>query len=123
MNQMRRQLSFMIPLRTYSEANLRQHWSCLQRRRREQRMITRVTTIHQLGPVRFGPQSVVTLCRVAPRGLDSDNLAASMKAVRDGVADGLGMDDRDSLLTWRYEQRKGAYAVLVRIEENCGGAK
>lgn len=29
----------------------------------------------------------------------------------DGIADALGSDDRNPLIEWRYEQRKGAPAV------------
>lgn len=69
---------------------------------------------------------IVTLTRVAPsRGLDDDGLAASLKGVRDGVADALGLrDDRSPLVVWRYEQsrgRRGEYAVCVRIDPTAGG--
>ena len=49
----------------------------------------------------------------------SDNLAAALKHVRDGVADALGMDDGDPRLVWLYGQRRGRpgeYAVLVEIQ-------
>ena len=51
--------------------------------------------------------------------LDSDNLASSLKAVRDGVADAMGVDDGCSRIQWCYAQRKGKpreYAVLVEIQ-------
>jgi len=60
----------------------------------------------------------VRLTRVGPRRLDSDNLAAALKHVRDGVADALGVDDGDPRLEWIYDQqrcRPGEYAVLVDI--------
>ena len=59
------------------------------------------------------------LTRIGPRRLDSDNLAAALKHVRDGVADALGMDDGDPRLVWLYGQRRGKpgeYAVLVEIQ-------
>jgi len=63
---------------------------------------------------------VITLTRIAPRRLDpGDNLNSSMKAVRDGIADALGIDDGDARLTWKYAQRKGnpkEYAVEVEVE-------
>jgi hypothetical protein len=61
---------------------------------------------------------VVSLTRVAPRALDSDNLVASLKATRAGVADALHLDDRDSRVEWRYAQRKGRpreYGVSIAI--------
>jgi hypothetical protein len=62
---------------------------------------------------------VVTITRVAPRPFDDDNLAASGKHVRDGIADALRIDDRSPLVTWRYAQRRGpakTYAIEIRIE-------
>jgi hypothetical protein len=63
---------------------------------------------------------VVTLTRVAPGTLDrEDNLTAGFKAVRDGIADALGLNDRDSRLRWHYEQAKGGrgvYGVKVQLE-------
>ena len=69
---------------------------------------------------------VVVLTRIAPRDLDTDNLASGLKAVRDGVADALGMDDGSSRIEWRYAQERrkpGEYAVRVgiRAPEPDGG--
>ena len=64
----------------------------------------------------------VELVRVAPRRLDSDNLTSSLKAVRDGVADWLGVDDGDERVLWRYRQRKGAprqYLVEIAVAERA----
>ena len=60
---------------------------------------------------------VVTITRIGPRALDSDNLAASGKHVRDGVADALGVDDGDPRITWLYAQEKGPYGVRIEIRE------
>lgn len=70
----------------------------------------------------------IVLVRCAPRRLDSDNLASSLKATRDGLTDGLKKligkrcefkgDDGDPRLTWLYGQReasKGSESVEVRI--------
>jgi hypothetical protein len=63
----------------------------------------------------------VLLTRIAPSsGLDGDGLQASLKSVRDGVADYFATHDRDPRITWRYGQRrgrKGEYAVEIRIEK------
>lgn len=42
----------------------------------------------------------VQLTRVSPRSIDSDNLSGSLKAVRDAVAEWLGVDDADDRVTW-----------------------
>lgn len=65
----------------------------------------------------------VRLTRVAPRDLDSDNLAAALKHVRDGVADWWdgkekGGDDRQPSLAWEYAQKRGGagcYEVEIYI--------
>lgn len=108
-----------MALRTVSEANAHTHWRARQKRAKAQRgaafaYLRRPTT--PLRPV--ASALVVTLTRIAPRALDDDNLAGSQKHVRDGVADALGINDRDPLVTWRYAQRrggKGQYAVHITI--------
>jgi hypothetical protein len=65
---------------------------------------------------------VVTLTRIGPRELDSDNLAGGFKAVRDQVAICLGVDDGDERVRWVYRQERGRpreYAIRVRVE-NAG---
>lgn len=61
---------------------------------------------------------VVTLTRVAPsQGLDTDGLAASLKRCRDAVSKALNIDDGpDSPIRWVPDQRRGPYAVEVRIK-------
>jgi hypothetical protein len=41
------------------------------------------------------------------RAMDSDGIARSLKAVRDGVADALGVDDGDPRVTWLTTQERG----------------
>lgn len=50
--------------------------------------------------------------------MDDDNLAISAKALRDGIAEALGVDDGDkNLITWEYDQKLGkAYGVEVEIK-------
>jgi hypothetical protein len=33
-----------------------------------------------------------------------------------GIADALRIDDASPLVTWRYEQERGDYAVRVKVE-------
>ena len=59
----------------------------------------------------------IGLVRVAPRRLDDDNLAAACKALRDGIAEALGVDDGSPTLRWSYGQEQGRpSAVRVTIE-------
>ena len=108
-----------IPVRTWSEPNVRVHWATRARRARLQRTSARnairVALAQDGHPT---PPIVVTLTRLASRILDTDNLAAALKAVRDGVADALEIDDGDERVTWRYGQEKsagGKYAVRVEV--------
>ena len=60
---------------------------------------------------------VVLLTRIAPSdGLDSDNLQGSLKAVRDAVAEWLGVDDKHQhVVAYEYLQEHGP-EWGVRIE-------
>lgn len=105
-------------LRLVSEANARDHWAVKARRVQRQRDLARMLTARPLWARKAWPLRV-TITRIAPRSLDSDNLVGSAKAVRDGIADALGVDDKDPRVEWRVEQRKGRpgeYAVEVRVE-------
>ena len=107
-----------LPIRTWSEANARVHWGKRARRARKQRDAARMLVRMAGADVEGLGTITVTLTRIAPRALDSDNLSSALKAVRDGIADALGLDDGDSRLDWRYAQHcgtPGEYSVLVEI--------
>lgn len=112
-----------LPIKAESVANLAEHW----RKKHARAQLHRTTAWAELRRVSqpkviLGPIEV-TLTRIAPRSLDSDNLASSLKATRDGIADWLGIDDKDTpRLKWSYGQEKGApktYAVRVEIRETA----
>ena len=116
-------MRILLAIRTESEANLRENWHVKAKRVQTQRQITRVMVGQHRKDWRDdlpGAAYVITLTRVAPRPLDTDNLARSFKAIRDGIADALGTDDSArSNLRWRYAQEKGSpkqYAVRIQIE-------
>lgn len=108
-----------LPLRLVSEANAHEHWRRRQQRAKNQRDIACLVTRGTLGGKAPGAPLTVTITRIAPRQLDSDNNVGSAKHVRDGVADALGINDRDPRVTWLYAQERGKpgeYAVRVKIE-------
>lgn len=111
-----RSMTVDIPLRAVSETNQREHWSSRNRRRKQQRGWT---TLY-LNSNRPPPLPVrVTLVRIAPRPLDTDNLWSSLKAFRDGVADHYEVDDNDEQIAWDVAQEKGEpkeYAVRINVE-------
>lgn len=107
--------SGVVPIVTVSETNMREPWQSRHRRRKKQRDAVRLIV------PRFErwERVEVTLIRVAPRALDSDNLQGAMKAVRDGVSDRLGVDDGHPNIEWRYSQRRGnpkEYGVVIVVQ-------
>jgi hypothetical protein len=111
-------------LRTVTESNTGGHWAAKAKRAKWQRNVTRLLVLGQMArepwPYEDSPVSckLVRISRGAIR--DSDNLASSLKHVRDGVADALGMSDADlgestDRIVWRYAQEHGQHSG-VRIE-------
>lgn len=101
-----------LPIRIESVANKREHWGKKAAR----------TKLHRFAAIAVAPHAlpcVVTLIRVAPRTLDGDNLQSGFKALRDGIAKRLGVDDADPRVEWKYGQQRGKakeYAARVEIE-------
>lgn len=111
--------TFYVPVRTVSEANSREHWAAKAKRARLQRLAVFVH-LQDNDMMIPKPPCIVTITRIGVRKLDGDNLQRAMKAVRDEVANRLGVDDGGDAVEWRYDQRKGGakeYAVEIRIEE------
>ena len=98
----------LLGIRIESEANGREHWRAKAKRTKAQRLGA-YWALWDAGPIGIDgkPPITITLTRIAPRKLDSDNLAGGFKAVRDGIADWLGTDDGHESLTWLYAQRTG----------------
>ena len=96
-----------LGLRIESEANGREHWRKKAARAKLHRALAAASMCAIPGHATVMPPLTITLTRIAPRELDSDNCAGGFKAARDGIADWLGIDDGDKRLTWLYAQRKG----------------
>lgn len=114
-----RQISFYVPTKLVSEANMREHWAIKNKRKKSQQRAVELVWLAQR--IRVAPPVVVHLTRVGVRKLDSDNLAGSAKGVRDQIAKMIGVDDGDERkVRWEYSQRKGLpkeYGLEVRIVE------
>ncbi len=110
----------VIPgMRLQSEANSRDHYMAKARRVKDQRFGVTVVLQSCLGMRPPMPPLVVTITRIAPRALDTDNLVASAKAVRDAVAKWLRVDDADPSVEYCYTQEKGRpteYAVRIQFD-------
>lgn len=93
-------ISFEIPGITKSVANQRIHWAVKAKQVKSQR--DKAMKLCPKWP--DGPALSVTLTRYGARELDTDNLAAAMKGIRDGVAARLRVDDGSPLVAWHYKQ-------------------
>jgi hypothetical protein len=93
-----------LPLALVSEANARGSWHSSSARAAKQRALVGVVLRQRIAPAL---PCTVRLVRVAPRAFDGDNLQRAMKAVRDAVADWLGVDDGDPRVSWHYAQATG----------------
>lgn len=110
-------IDLTLPLKTVAGLNAREHHFTRAARVRKERVTARNALSERLAR-RSGLPCTVTLTRVSPGTLDDDNLEGALKAVRDGVADALRVDDADSRVRWQYAQAKcqrGAYRVLVNL--------
>ena len=112
----------LYAMKTESEANRHTHWRDRQRRAKEQRATAYYALRKACGQHTPMGRYRITLTRIAPRMLDSDNLQGSLKHIRDGVADWLGIDDGSPRLQWDYGQVKGTpktYGVQIVIAADC----
>ena len=106
-----------IPLRTVSEANVREHYMARARRHAGHRRIAGQAVMTSL--LKAARQSItrVTLVRCGGRALDDDNLSGALKACRDGVADALGVTDGpNGQVRWVYAQEPGGGWTGVRVK-------
>lgn len=107
-----------LPIKTTSTANER--GSTRWRGARDAAIRGKAATIARayFAQYRVKLPCTVVLTRMSERELDSDNAASALKRCRDGVADALGIDDRDPRVVWVVAQAKSKTAgVLVEVYE------
>jgi hypothetical protein len=126
-------LVFTAPIHIIPETNQREHWGAKARRVKKHRSAAMLITRAALGTLRrrfplvrddaLSP-AVVTLTRIIGyrgRPLDQgDNLPAAFKAIRDGIADALQVNDGDETrVWWEYapEERGTDWAIRIRIKK------
>jgi hypothetical protein len=126
-------LVFTAPIHIIPETNQREHWGAKARRVKKHRQGAALITRAALGTLRrrfplvradaLSP-AVVTLTRIIGlrgRPLDAgDNRPTAFKAVRDGIADALQVNDGDETrVRWEYapEERGADWAIRIRIEK------
>jgi hypothetical protein len=102
-------------LRLVSVANRREHWAARHRRgKREAEALGMAWAAAGFAPWRCPWPVRVTWTRIGGKPLDTDNLTMAFKALRDALAERLGVDDGDTTrIRWRYRQRPGPFAVRL----------
>lgn len=107
-------IRYFVPCKTVSEANTSEHWAKRSARRKKQHKAAWLMTRNALIIWEFKKRNglKIILTRNGARKMDSDNLAGSMKAIRDGIAEALEINDgNDEQAIWMYAQetvKKGA---------------
>lgn len=103
-----------IPLRARTSQNARfDHYMAKAKRVKKERGDAMMATARL--PALVEPALLVTLTHVGPRELDAVNLLGALKAVQDGVASRLKVDDASPLVKWEFFQERGEYAVKVKV--------
>jgi hypothetical protein len=105
-----------IPMRTVPGQNVREHHHVRARRVKAEKQATAWSLVTKGNP---NLPLTVRLTRLSPGmvPLDDDNLAGSLKAVRDAVAQWLGVDDRHSKRV-RYvytQERRAEWGVRIEF--------
>jgi hypothetical protein len=107
----------ILPIKTVSEANRRDHWTVKHRRAASQRLGAYIECRANFGLIQIPDNArvLIELTRCASRRMDSDNLAISAKHCRDGIADYLKIDDGSERLTWSYAQELKSKANEIKL--------
>ena len=132
---MDKSIAYDLPVRTISEANKRGHWAKFEKLHHDQKIVailmTRkaIASLPDTHPLR-NPAGLVNITfeRIGGAKMDSDNLPASMKYVRDAVAATLapglrpGRADGLDRFSWTYTQtsRRGQPKVRVTLTPHTG---
>lgn len=104
------------PIKLTGSQNAREHWAVAGRRRASEKAAARLVCGQMTRPANLDGLAVV-MVRLSPhhQPLDNDNLTASCKATRDGIAAWLGIDDGDPRVTWCCEQERAPWGCRIRI--------
>lgn len=104
-----------IPMRTNAGPNQR-HGNHYAKGRIVRAERDTMCLLVQSGVKSLPDKILITLTLICPNKNDDDNVEGRLKAVRDGVADGLHVKDNDPRITWDYKQQRGPHGVRVRIQ-------
>lgn len=109
-------------MKTVPGLNARELWQVRSSRVKKERKLVAWALVGQKRPPI--PCSV-RLTRVAPSaGVDDDNLSGALKAIRDQIAEWLGVDDRHrNQVRYVYAQKRGPWSVTIEFGEPVQGAQ
>ncbi len=116
-------LEVTLPFRLESRANDHRsnHWGGRSKTSKAQRMGAQLAlTSHKtsLRRVLRLRGLVVRVVRIGPRELDShDNIGMSCKAITDGAADALGVNDRNASVTFVPDGEVGPWGARIEFYE------
>lgn len=124
-------IQWYLPIKTVSEANCSEHWTKKAKRHKSQQFFIR--QLYAKNKQEITLPCVVTLTRLSPRFLDSDNLQISLKWIRDELSDLLtdnvkfyinkkgraqriaGRSDSDPRIKWEYAQEPSKQAGIAIV--------
>lgn len=110
-----------LPFRVESRANDHRsnHWGARAATTKIQRMGTHLALAGLKAWARRQLEAgglVVRVVRLAPRALDAhDNLGHALKAITDGVADALSVNDRDERVTFVPDAERGPWGARIEF--------
>ena len=124
--------SWTLPIKTVSEANSSEHWRVKAHRHKQQQHFIALSFALYADKIQL--PCTITLTRLAPRTLDTDNLQSAFKYIRDELSDLIlpdkkkaytdkygrlkflkGRADDDTRITWVYCQEKSK-SLGLRID-------
>lgn len=111
-------LSFTIPIKLVSSANLSEHWA----KKRKREMIQKASVKYFLAPSFKKSHTInsIELIRLGPKNLDYDNLVYAFKHIRDCISDLIhpnlapGQADKDLHFTYS-QQTSHDYSIIINI--------
>ncbi len=111
-------IELLLPVRVWSTPNQRKHWSDKFKDAKSQNAAV-LMALFDMGLLNHHVTlpCIVTLTRIGGKPMDGDNRISGFKAIRDAVAEWLGVSDADgSGVEWRYSQADGLPGCRIRIE-------
>lgn len=113
---MREAIEIVVPVKIVSEANAREHWRLVNKRKKQQAQAWWACCMRSPA-VTWKPPYYVVMTRLGPKTLDDDNLAGGFKKLRDCIAESLAVNDGDvPNVSWHCKQEKSsAYGAKVLI--------